>query len=256
MSYEATIDQAASLFKEAGRVLFITGAGLSADSNLPTYRGIGGLYNENETEEGLTIEEALSGEMLAQNPEITWGHIARVEAASRHARFNRGHEVIALLEQHLDHVCVLTQNVDGMHRGAGSSQVIDIHGDVYQLLCTVCGYRETVADYSHLNMPPKCESCSGLVRPDVVLFGEMLDMKKLALLQTEAERGFDMVISIGTSSLFPYIMQPVIIAKQLGVATLEINPGHTDISDLVDLKITERAAVALNDIYGRLTAQG
>lgn len=252
MSLETAIRAATALFEQASRVLFITGAGISADSDLPTYRGIGGLYNVNMTDEGLTIEEALSGPMLAERPEITWGHISRIEEACRDASFNRGHEVIALLEDHLDHVCVFTQNVDGFHRSAGSSQVIDIHGDVYQLLCTQCHYRETVVDYSHLDIPPKCRSCDGLIRPDVVLFGEMLDMKKLELLQAEAAKGFDLVVSIGTSSLFPYIMQPVLIAKQLGVPTIEINPGETDISEVVDVKVTERAATALEAVYQNL----
>ncbi|CAM2007537.1 NAD-dependent protein deacylase [Acanthopleuribacter pedis] len=254
MKSQTAIDQATALFEQANRVLFITGAGISADSDLPVYRGIGGLYNVNMTEEGLTIEEALSGEMLNSKPEVTWGHIARIEAACRGASYNRGHEVIALLEAHLDHVCVFTQNVDGFHRGAGSSQVIDIHGDVYQLLCTQCNFRETVADYSHLEIPPKCTSCNGLIRPDVVLFGELLDLGKLELLQAEANRGFDLVVSIGTSSLFPYIMQPVIIANQLGVPTLEINPGETELSDMVDVKVSERAAVALEAIYQKLVS--
>lgn len=243
------VEKVAGHLKESRRLLFITGAGLSADSNLPTYRGIGGLYEQYETEEGMAIEDLLSVEILYTRPRLTWKYLVQVEEACRGAVFNRGHEVIAHLQDHFPEVWVLTQNVDGFHRRAGSRNVIDIHGDLHDLICTRCSYRERVADYAHLELPPSCPECGNLVRPDVVLFGEMLPPTKTALMRRVLFEGANMVFSVGTSSLFPYIVQPVIEAKRWGTPTVEINPGHTDISNMVDIRIRARAAESLEAIW-------
>ncbi|PJF38408.1 MAG: NAD-dependent protein deacylase, partial [Phototrophicales bacterium] len=98
---------------------------------------------------------------------------------------NMGHTIIALLEKSGKDVCVLTQNIDGFHRQAGSSNVIEIHGRVEELCCTQCGDRKTVVDYSELSLPPKCDHCDGGIRPNVVLFGEMLPTDAVDRLQRE-----------------------------------------------------------------------
>src|SRR5512136_240929 len=96
------------LLKNAQSLLFITGAGMSADSGLPTYRGIGGLYNRNTTEDGIPIEEALSGSMMRRRPEVTWKYLSQIEQSARAARCNRGHQVIAEMERHFERVWTLT----------------------------------------------------------------------------------------------------------------------------------------------------
>lgn len=253
MTALAVIQDVAAKLRQAKRVLFITGAGISADSNLPTYRGIGGLYNDAATDEGHTIEDALSGEMFRVRPDITWKHILTIEGACRGARFNRAHEVIAQLEAHVQGVVVLTQNVDGFHQSAGSSDIIDIHGDLKRLLCTVCDYRTRVVDYGQFtDLPPRCPSCDGVLRPDVVLFGEMLPMNKAMRMNALHQMGLDMVFSVGTSSLFPYIVEPVLTAKRLGIPTVEINPGDTDLSRMVDYKIAMGAADTLSALWDAL----
>src|SRR5437773_319756 len=172
-------------------ILFVTGAGMSADSGLPTYRGVGGLYNSGETEEGFAIEEMLSGEMFSQRPAWTWKYLRQIEQACRGAKFNRGHAVIAEMEQHFPRVWTLTQNVDGFHRDAGSRNVIAIHGELHQLRCTECPHREMVTDYAHLTELPQCKSCSALLRPDVVLFGELLAEGGIRQLKNQLREGFD-----------------------------------------------------------------
>jgi NAD-dependent deacetylase len=245
------IDRVVDILKQARSLLFITGAGISADSGLPTYRGIGGLYNVNETDEGLPIEELLSGEMMATRPELTWKYLGQIEAAARGARFNRGHQVIAEMEAHFPRVWTLTQNVDGFHRQAGSRNLLEIHGDLHDLYCQSCDYRQTVEDYSGLAIPPRCPECQSMLRPDVVLFGEFLAEDRLAKLQEECAIGFDAVFTIGTTSVFPYISEPVRWASRCGWPTVEINPGVSHVSHLVDVRVEMRAAETLDRIWQR-----
>jgi NAD-dependent deacetylase len=248
------LDRVSEVFARATSALFITGAGISADSGLPTYRGIGGLYEDATTEEGIAIEDALSGDMLRERPEVCWKYIHQIERACRGATWNRGHEVLALMEGRYDRSWVLTQNVDGFHRRAGSNNVIEIHGDVHKLACTRCAYRDIVEDFAVLAIPPRCPDCGAIVRPEVVLFGEMLPVDAVAALERELRRGFDLVVSIGTTSVFPYIAAPVVLARRAGRDTVEINPGTTDVSHVVAHRIRSRAAVALDAIWRRLEA--
>ena len=244
-----SIAQIAKLLKNCKSILFITGAGISADSGLPTYRGIGGLYNDKLTEDGISVETALAGETLQKHPEVTWKYLAQIEENCRNAKFNCGHEVIAEMEKRFERVWVLTQNIDGFHHAAGSRNVIDIHGNMHRLACMSCKWQGTVKDYSEIDIPPRCPDCAAIVRPEVVLFGEMLPEDKLAVLDRELRRGFDIYFSIGTSSVFPYIQQPMAAAKHLGRTTVEINPDDTEISDLVDIKLRMCAAEALDAIW-------
>jgi NAD-dependent deacetylase len=248
----AVLDQVSQAFARARSVLFVTGAGISADSGLPTYRGIGGLYEGATTEDGFEIEEALSGDMLRERPEVCWKYIHQIERACRGATWNRGHEVLAMMERRYERAWVLTQNVDGFHRGAGSRNVIEIHGDVHRLACTGCQFRDRVEDFAGLSIPPRCADCGAIVRPEVVLFGEMLPSAALEALERELRRGFDLVVSIGTTSVFPYIAAPVVLARRAGRDTVEINPGTTDVSDVVAHRMQNRAAVALDAIWRRL----
>ena len=252
----SVIESVAALLSRAKSVLFVTGAGISADSGLPTYRGIGGLYTDKAIEDGMPIEVVLSGEMMAKKPELTWKHIHEIELACRGARPNRGHEVLAQLQERIPRVVVVTQNVDGFHRQAGSKNVIEIHGDVHALRCTKCDWRDRVEDFAKLTLPPKCPQCRGLVRPDVVLFGEPLPAEPFTRLENELAAGFDVVFSVGTTAMFPYIARPILLAKSEGRPTVEINPGDTDLSDLVDFRIKSSARAALRALWIALKGLG
>lgn len=250
------LEQVAGLLSQSRSVLFITGAGISADSGLPTYRGIGGLYEEAVVDEGFTIETALSAWMMQMNPALVWKYIAQIERACRGTVHNRGHEVLAEMEAHFQRVWVLTQNVDGFHRAAGSKNVIDLHGDIHDLLCTGCGQRSRVADFGGLEIPPLCSGCGSMLRPDVVLFGELLATDKVHVMQRELERGFDLIFSIGTTSFLPYIAQPILEARRRGIPTVEINPGVTDVSGKVDVHLRMRALEALDALWSRCRSGG
>jgi NAD-dependent deacetylase len=236
--------------RQARRVLFITGAGLSAESGLPTYRGIGGLYNQDLTEDGVRIEDAISGLMLASRPDITWKYLAQIESSCRRAGFNRGHQIIADIERTKPESWVLTQNIDGFHSAAGTRNLIEIHGRFSDLACTACDHAATVANYGELEkIPPHCPRCGALVRPGVVLFGEMLPETAVATLVREMEQGFDMVFSIGTTSQFPYIARPVMLAPMWNAVSVEINPGETPVSGMVNYKISSGALETLEALW-------
>lgn len=251
------LDLIAARLQRAERVLFITGAGMSADSGLPTYRGIGGLYDGELTEDGIPIEEALSGSMMQHRPEIAWKYLLQIEQSCRSAGFNRGHRILAEIEAEKPGTWVLTQNIDGFHHAAGSRQVIEIHGRFGELYCVSCDYREQVKDYSGIHhLPPACPHCGGLVRPAVVLFEEMLPAPATASLYQELSEGFELVFSIGTTSLFPYIAQPLLEGREQGALTVEINPSVTAVSAYVDYKLPAGAAEILEKLWQRCQRRG
>lgn len=253
---EALLDKVAELMLHSRRILFITGAGMSADSGLPTYRGIGGLYEDRLTEEAIPIEHALSGVMLIRRPEVTWKYLLEIERACRAGRHNRGHEVIAQVEETKPDTWVLTQNVDGFHHAAGSRNLIEIHGRIADLHCMRCSFRVHVDDCPPFETYPECPHCGGLVRPEVVLFGEQLPERALKTLFDQLDRGFDLVFSIGTTSVFPYIAEPVIHARMRGLPTVEINPARSEVTDVVNYKLPGGAADMLDRLWARIRDAG
>ena len=238
---ESACQAAAEELQASRRVLFITGAGVSAGSGLPTYRGVGGLYNDGLTSDGLSIEEALSGECFAVRPDITWKYLAQIERNCHGVSPNAAHLAIAALEKRCE-VVVLTQNIDGLHMRAGSSNVIEIHGSLDQRFCPQC---LAEADASDSAVPPRCNACGGIVRPQVVLFGEMLPETAINRLYEELDRGFDMVFIVGTTAVFPYIAEPVRQAARGGIPTAEINLARTSLSGFVRYYISLPAEKAL-----------
>ncbi len=230
--------------RAAHRVLFVTGAGISADSGLPTYRGVGGLYNGEVTEDGMEIEEALSGHCFAMQPEITWKYLAQIEHNCHEVRPNAAHHAIASLDRSHE-VVVLTQNIDGLHRQAGSKHLIEIHGTLEERYCPHCG---ASADAADPQVPPRCRQCGHIVRPTVVLFGEHLPDQAIERLHHELDIGFDMVFVIGTTAVFPYIAEPVLQAVRRGAPTIEINPAPTRLSERVTWHIAAGAAEAMTTI--------
>jgi len=195
----------------------ITGAGVSAESGIQTYRGKGGLYDDEE--EGQRTVEALSGPTLRTDPDRTWRVVAELARRSVDAAPNAAHRA-----------------VDGLHRMAGTRNLIDIHGDVLDTRCMQCAHRGrlTPEEVRPLQAAPTCPDCGGILRPDAVLFGEMLPTEKLRRLQEEMfERMPDLVLIAGTTAVFPYIAEPVLVAARTGRPTVEVNPESTPISEHV-----------------------
>lgn len=220
----------------------ITGAGVSAESGIQTYRGKGGVYDD--PEDGDRTVEALSGHTLIADPDRTWRAVGLLARQSAGARPNAAHEAIAAMERDVERFVLLTQNVDGLHQQAGSRNVIDIHGSIDEAQCTSCGTLKRFAreELGSIESTPRCERCTGALRPNAVLFGELLPTDKVRRIHEELT-GFqpDLVIIAGTSALFPYITQPVELARMAGKLTVEVNPEPTMMSERVDYSLRGKA---------------
>lgn len=246
--------QTAAALRHARRILIITGAGLSADSGLPTYRGVGGLYNA-KTADGLPIDMALSGPMLRRDPALCWKYIAELGKACLGAQPNAAHYAIAQLQRLKPECWVLTQNVDGYHRAAGSppERLIEIHGQLAPLFCQSCGEVDPeLSEHLQRPLPPLCKHCHGVLRPPVVLFEEMLPERALETLYEEMAKGFDAVLSIGTTASFPYIHEPVLRTRVSGGFTAEINPTPTDHSAGMDVFLGCRALEVMEELVSHI----
>ena len=163
----------------------ITGAGVSAESGIATYRGQGGVYDD--PEEGDRTIEALTASTLQSDPDRTWRAIARVARESAGAQPNAGHMAIAGIERRVERFVLLTQNVDGLHQSAGSRNIIDIHGTVAETTCMSCERQaafDAREELARLEAAPRCR-CGGVLRPNAVLFGEMLPHDKVRRMHAE-----------------------------------------------------------------------
>ncbi len=231
----------------------ITGAGISAESGIRTYRGEGGVYDD--PAEGDRTIEALSGHTLRRDPARTWRVVLALARQSAAAQPGPGHQALVELERLSDRFALLAQNVDGLHRLAGSQNLSEIHGRVGAARCRSCGAgrdfdRPALAS---LQEPPECLECGGMLRPGAVLFGEQLPVEPLRRLQDEfLDHTPELLIVIGTTALFPYIVEPVHAARDQGGLAVEINPERTSLSDTVDWHLPVGAGVGLAAILQAL----
>ena len=210
----------------------ITGAGVSAESGVPTYRGRGGIYEEDEG-----AIEALTGSPLRADPDRTWRAVGQLARKAAGARPNAAHFAIVEIERKVERFALLTQNVDGLHQLAGSRNVIDIHGSITRTLCLRCGAPGELSPEAlrAIEAAPRCAGCGGTLRPAAVLFGEYLPEEKVERLRREIhEDPPGLVLVVGTSGLFPYITEPVLVARRAGRLTVEVNPEPTVLSQVVD----------------------
>lgn len=253
LSDEEYFDLAKTLLRQAKSVLIITGAGISADSGLPTYRGIGGLYNE-AAPDGTPIQAAISGVTLHQRPALVWHHLTALERLSRVALPNAGHLAIAEYQRMNPNCWLMTQNIDGLHLRAGSpaERVLEVHGSVREASCMACDEQYAWPEnISSEKGPSPCTSCGGQIRPAVVLFGEMLPENIQRTLHSKILGGsFDVVLSVGTSFAFPYIKRPLTKARGNGGFCIEVNSGRSAAEGLAHTVIRASAAEVLPLLLG------
>lgn len=236
------LDEVRSRLSAEARVLVITGAGISAESGVPTFRGAGGLYR------GHDPMKLATPQAFARDPHLVWEwydmRIATVEGAAP----NAGHRALAALEDRVTGFLLLTQNVDGLHQQAGSRHVFELHGSIRQARGTKTGRllprREAEADPE--TGLPVMPGTGELLRPHVVWFGEMLPRAPFEALSAFLRQGaVDVCLVIGTTALLPYIGESARLAQRTGALVVEINPEPGEVAALADVVWPTTAGYAL-----------
>ena len=222
--------------KECKSIIFFTGAGISAESGIPTFRGKDGIWNK------LKPEELANFDAFLKNPELVWEWYKHRKQIIKESKPNAGHLAIAEAQNIFPKVSVVTQNIDNLHRRAGSKTVYELHGNIERNYCIKCKtfYNEEL-DFS--TGIPKCK-CGGLIRPDVVWFGEFLPEDQFNLSEKAAENG-DIFFIIGTSAVVYPAASLIFTAKQSGAYLIEVNIEETEISRFVDKSLFGLSGIIL-----------
>lgn len=217
----------------AGSLAVLTGAGISADSGVPTFRGADGLWRN------FRAEDLATPEAFERDPRLVWEWYNWRRELIATKKPNPAHDAVVEFERRASQFWLITQNVDGLHRAAGSERLSEIHGNIWKVRCTGCG---VVEDNREVPIPilPSCRHCQGLLRPHIVWFGESLDTSDLARCAA-ALQSCDVLLVIGTSGVVYPAAGFASVAKQAGAFVAEINPDATPHSDLVDASLKGRA---------------
>jgi len=212
--------------RQARSIAVLTGAGVSAESGVPTFRGNGGLWKQHRAE-SLATPEA-----FARDPKLVWEWYDWRRSVLAEVKPNAGHHALAELEQRTPNFTLITQNVDGLHELAGSRNVLRVHGSIWMLRCLGCGREEEDRRSPLPEIPPRC-ACGGMLRPGVVWFGESLapDVWKAA---EEAARSCELLLVIGTSAVVYPAAGLARLAKSSGARIVEINVAETPLSREID----------------------
>jgi len=229
-----------SRFASAGRVLVVTGAGVSAESGVPTFRGGG----NTAAWKGMPFDAISSARMIQSDLAAVWEWFNYRRGVLETLKPNPAHNAIAAWQDRFRDFCLVTQNVDGLHQLAGSRDVIELHGNVWRGRCLECGSRYDLRKFGINEDVPACLDCGNSLRPDVVLFGELLPPGVFERAAAKAE-SCDLCFVVGTSALvYPAASIPE-IASAAGAYVVEVNPEHTPLSDLCDEVLTGPAGEIL-----------
>ena len=223
---------------DSKKIVFVTGAGISQESGIPTFRGKDGLWRNYDAMKLATIDA------FYDNPKLVWEWYNERRKNVFSSKPNLGHEAIAELEDFTD-VVVLTQNIDGLHQKAGSSKVLELHGSIVKIKCTVCDFKET-NNKEFSEFPPLCK-CGNILRPDVVWFGEGLpqDVWQEAIIHAN---NCDLMIIAGTSLVVSPANTLPMYARQNDAILVEVNPDETIMTSDMDFSIRATSAVALPEL--------
>jgi len=212
---------------KAQSVVAFTGAGVSAESGVPTFRGTDGLWAKFKPEELANVNAFM------KNPSLVWEWYAHRKKIIASIEPNAGHRALVEMERIVPSFTIITQNIDNLHRRAGSSKVYELHGNIERNYCMNCGTNYTNADVLGQAGVPTCVKCGGLIRPDVVWFGEFLPEDEWDGAVRAAESA-DVFLSIGTSGVvYPAASLPL-MAKRRDAFLVEINPEPTPLTEHAD----------------------
>ncbi|MFN8379499.1 MAG: NAD-dependent deacylase [Anaerolineae bacterium] len=254
MSSDAKLEQAADLLRASKRPVVLTGAGVSTESGVPTFRDAAtGLWSKYDPMELATPQA------FQRDPDLVWRFYQHRRQIASLAKPNPGHYALAELEAQRPDLWIITQNVDDLHEQAGSHRVIRLHGRLSDSRCSQnCKGDPTVIDLDQyrLNSPdtaPRCPFCGARIRPDVVWFNELLPFSALEAAWGAISRA-DLVLVVGTSGLVHPAADMPMDAHDRGIPVIEINPQPSALTSVVDLWIGETSGSALPELIRRITA--
>lgn len=244
-------DRLVTALSRARSVVAFTGAGVSAESGVPTFRGNDGVWKKFKPEELANLDAFM------KNPELVWEWYAHRKRIIAEIQPNTGHYALAEMEQLFPHFAVITQNIDNLHRRAGSKTVHELHGNIERNYCMKCGTpysnEEILSGDTQHSHSIRCRKCTGLIRPDVVWFGEMLPEEEWEQSIRAAESA-DVFLSIGTSGVvYPAASIPM-VAKHHGAYVVEINPESTPLTDAADEFIQGLSGAILPELRNQVVA--
>ena len=237
------------------RVLVLTGAGVSAESGIPTFRGKDGYWRD------LDPAKLATPEAFARDPELVWEWYRERRQRIRNAQPNAGHEAIARLAQHADEFLLVTQNVDDLHARSGISakKMVQIHGDIFVTCCSHCAFERDEHELEHEHghqakvAIARCPRCNAFMRPGVVWFGEQLPWNELKRVEQFFVAGAcDLVIVAGTTATFGYIVDWALRGSRDGGELIEVNPEATPLSRFATRLVREPAAIALPALVSQI----
>lgn len=225
------LNQAARFLRDAQTVAVLTGAGVSAESGVPTFRAAGGLW------EGHRVEDVATPQAFQRDPAMVWRFYNGRRTAVRTVSPNPGHHALVRLERHLgtERFTLITQNVDGLHVRAGTQNVLELHGALARVRCTACSLEEERPDEDLPDLP-KCRECGGLLRPDIVWFHEPLP-EDTWLKAGRAAGLSECFLVVGTSAVVYPAAGLIDLARSLGAKVIEINLEETAASDRADVSL-------------------
>jgi NAD-dependent deacetylase len=231
------VKQARQWLQSASSVVVLTGAGISAESGVPTFRGPGGLWRERRPEQ-LATPEAFD-----RDPRLVWEWYDWRRSVLAKAEPNAGHRALVRLENRAARFTLVTQNVDGLHDRAGSRNVVKLHGDIWTVACLGCGRESRDERIPLPELPPRCE-CGGMLRPGVVWFGEPLPREAWERAERATEEA-EVFLVVGTSAVVYPAAGLVPLAKARGARVIECNMEETPFSSSLDRSLRGRAGEIL-----------
>lgn len=237
-------DNIVSDLSSAKNVVVLTGAGISAESGVPTFRGTDGLWSK------LKPEELANFDAFLRNPAVVSEWYTHRREVTRVAQPNAAHLALVEMEQMFPHFTLVTQNIDNLHRRAGSKNIAELHGNIERNYCLGCRKRYDGDDFDR-NDSFKCPECGGLIRPDIVWFGEMLPFDQWEIAES-ASAVADVMYVVGTSAVvYPAAQLPMTV-KRNGGMIVEVNVEETPLSEFVDASIQGLASEVLTEIVEKI----
>ena len=242
MASNEMILKAKEIVDSARRITVLTGAGISAESGIPTFRGSDGMWNN------LRPQDIATPQAFHNDPKLVWEWYDWRRRIINKSEPNHGHFALAEIERQKDKFTLITQNIDGLHQVAGSQNIVELHGNIWEIKCEKCGQISRNYEVPLPQLPPDCPECGEMARPNVVWFGEIIPMEIIdsALLSIEES---DLMMIIGTSGIVEPAASMGLLAKQSNKKVIEINLDETPNTGIYDISIQGKSGEILPLFY-------